>query len=59
MPGIIARMVPGGIACKHALQRTSLMTPEQIFALIAALTAEPDPDAFATLKAGARTPPTR
>lgn len=32
------------------------MTPEQIFALIAALTAEPDPDAFATLKAGGANP---
>lgn len=32
------------------------MTPEQIFALIAALTAEPDPDAFAMLKAGGANP---
>lgn len=32
------------------------MTPEQIFALIAALTAEPDPNAFATLKAGGADP---
>ncbi|MBR9894133.1 alpha/beta hydrolase [bacterium] len=32
------------------------MSPEQIFALIAALTAEPDPEAFATLKAGGADP---
>ncbi|ETA53811.1 alpha/beta hydrolase [Ponticoccus alexandrii] len=32
------------------------MSPEQIFALIAALTAEPDPNAFATLKAGGADP---
>jgi len=32
------------------------MTPEQILALIAALTAEPDPNAFAKLKAGGADP---
>ena len=32
------------------------MSPEQIFALIAALTAEPDPEAFAVLKAGGADP---
>lgn len=32
------------------------MSPEQIFALIAALTAEPDPEAFDTLKAGGADP---
>ena len=32
------------------------MSPEQIFALIAALTGEPDPTAFATLKAGGADP---
>ena len=32
------------------------MSPEQIFALIAALIAEPDPNAFATLKAGGSDP---
>jgi len=32
------------------------MTPEQIFTLIAALIAEPDPEAFSTLKAGGADP---
>ncbi len=32
------------------------MSPDQIFALIAALTTEPDPQAFATLKAGGADP---
>ena len=32
------------------------MSPEQIFALIAALTAQPDPEAFTTLKAGGADP---
>ena len=32
------------------------MSPEQIFQLIAALTAEPGPEAFATLKAGGADP---